>query len=239
MPGSSPCAIPTRRMPKRKPKSGAWTRSTPIISQVLEDKEVDVVELLTPHHLHCPMTVQAAQAGKHVSVQKPMALSAAEADQMIAAADKAGVTLRVYETFVYYAPAMRARATDRGRRDRRGPRRAHARQQRDRRHLLEGATLGLAVALQREAVRRRPAGLRPRLPPVLAGLLPGRTGREGLRLDRPDPGQGSRRDRQDRRAGDDHVPVQGARTATASWTSSTPPGCASTRTITPTTTASR
>ena len=77
--------------------------------QVLDDKEVDVVELLTPHHLHCSMTVQAAQAGKHVSVQKPMALSAAEADQMIAAADKAGVTLRVFETFVYYAPAMRAR----------------------------------------------------------------------------------------------------------------------------------
>jgi predicted dehydrogenase len=77
--------------------------------QVLEDKDVDVVELLTPHHLHCPMTVQAAQAGKHISVQKPMALSAAEADQMIAATEKAGVTLRVYETFVYYAPAMRAK----------------------------------------------------------------------------------------------------------------------------------
>ncbi len=77
--------------------------------QVLEDKEVDVVELLTPHHLHCPMTVEAARAGKHISVQKPMALSAAEADEMIAAADKAGVRLRVYETFVFYAPAVRAR----------------------------------------------------------------------------------------------------------------------------------
>jgi predicted dehydrogenase len=77
--------------------------------QVLEDKEVDVVELLTPHHLHCPMAVQAAQLGKHISVQKPIALSAAEADQMIAATNKAGVTLRVYETFVYYAPAIRAK----------------------------------------------------------------------------------------------------------------------------------
>jgi predicted dehydrogenase len=76
----------------------------------LEDKEIDLVELLTPHHLHCPMTVQACQAGKHVSVQKPMALSASEADEMIAAAGKAGVTLRVYETFVNYAPAVRARA---------------------------------------------------------------------------------------------------------------------------------
>jgi predicted dehydrogenase len=77
--------------------------------QVLEDREVDMVELLTPHHLHCPMTIQACQAGKHVSVQKPMALSAAEADEMISAADKAGVILRVYETFVYYAPAMHAK----------------------------------------------------------------------------------------------------------------------------------
>jgi predicted dehydrogenase len=77
--------------------------------QVLEDKDVDVVELLTPHHLHCPMTVQDCAAGKHVSVQKPMALSAAEADEMIAAADKAGVRLRVYETFVFYPPAVRAK----------------------------------------------------------------------------------------------------------------------------------
>jgi predicted dehydrogenase len=77
--------------------------------QLLEDKAVDLVELLTPHHMHCPMTVQAAQAGKHISVQKPMALSALEADKMITAAKAAGVMLRVYENFVYYAPAMRAR----------------------------------------------------------------------------------------------------------------------------------
>src|SRR5512137_1715594 len=78
--------------------------------QVLEDKEIDLVELLTPHHLHCPMTIQAAEAHKHVSVQKPMALSTNEADRMIAASSKAGVMLRVYETFVYYAPAVKARA---------------------------------------------------------------------------------------------------------------------------------
>jgi predicted dehydrogenase len=77
--------------------------------QVLSDKEVDLVELLTPHHLHCPMTVAACQAGKHVSVQKPMALSAAQADEMIGAAQSAGVVLRVFENFVYYEPAVRAR----------------------------------------------------------------------------------------------------------------------------------
>jgi predicted dehydrogenase len=78
--------------------------------QLLDDKDVDLVELLTPHHLHCSMTVQAAEAHKHISVQKPMALSAREADKMIAAAHAAGVMLRIYENFVYYAPAVRARA---------------------------------------------------------------------------------------------------------------------------------
>jgi predicted dehydrogenase len=94
---------------KKKAKEWGVEKIYTDFQQLLEDKEVDLVELLTPHHLHCPMTVQACQAGKHVSVQKPMALSAAEADEMIGAADKAGVRLRVYETFVFYAPAMRAR----------------------------------------------------------------------------------------------------------------------------------
>jgi len=95
---------------KKKAKEWGVEKVYTNYQQVLEDKEIDLVELLTPHHLHCSMTVQACQAGKHVSVQKPMAISAAEADEMIAAAGKAGVSLRVYETFVNYAPAVRARA---------------------------------------------------------------------------------------------------------------------------------
>ena len=79
-------------------------------AELLKDPAVDMVELLVPHHLHCPMTVQAAAAGKHISVQKPMCLSAAEADEMIDAAEKAGVLLRVYENFVHYAPAVKAKA---------------------------------------------------------------------------------------------------------------------------------
>jgi predicted dehydrogenase len=59
---------------------------------LLADPDIDLVELLVPHHL-----------------QKPMALTAAEADRMIQAADGAGVTLRVYENFVFYGPYIRAR----------------------------------------------------------------------------------------------------------------------------------
>ncbi len=77
--------------------------------QVLEDPDVDLVEILLPHHLHADMTVEACRAGKHVSVQKPMANCVSEADRMIEAAKKAGVMLRIYETFVFYPPAVQAK----------------------------------------------------------------------------------------------------------------------------------
>ena len=77
--------------------------------QVLNDPAVDLVELLVPHHLHAGMTVEACRAGKHVSVQKPMATCVSQADCMIEAADRAGVILRIYETFVFYPPAVQAR----------------------------------------------------------------------------------------------------------------------------------
>ena len=77
--------------------------------KLLDDSEVDLVELLLPHHLHAEMTAAACQAGKHVSVQKPMALTATEADRMIQAAEQARVTLRVFEDFVWYEPHVRAK----------------------------------------------------------------------------------------------------------------------------------
>jgi predicted dehydrogenase len=80
-------------------RAGAWGvgRVYGDYRDVLADPEVDLVELLVPHHLHADMTVAACQAGKHVSVQKPMALTVAEADRMIQAAEQAGVLLRVFE----------------------------------------------------------------------------------------------------------------------------------------------
>ena len=49
--------------------------------EVLADPDVDAVELLTPTHLHAAQSVAALEAGKHVSCQKPMAATVAEAER--------------------------------------------------------------------------------------------------------------------------------------------------------------
>jgi predicted dehydrogenase len=77
--------------------------------RLLDDPEIDAVEIVTPHHLHKQMAIDALNAGKHVSVQKPMALSVADADAMIAAAERSGMLFRVIENYRYYAPFNKAK----------------------------------------------------------------------------------------------------------------------------------
>ena len=76
---------------------------------LLADEVVDAVEILTPHNLHREMAVAALDAGKHVSVQKPMALSIAEADDMVRAAESSGKLFRVFENFRFYPPFQLAK----------------------------------------------------------------------------------------------------------------------------------
>jgi D-xylose 1-dehydrogenase (NADP+, D-xylono-1,5-lactone-forming) len=64
-------------------------------ADLLADPEVQAVYIATPNHLHCAQAIGAARAGKHVLVEKPMALTASEGREMVAAADQAGVKLMV------------------------------------------------------------------------------------------------------------------------------------------------
>jgi predicted dehydrogenase len=99
-------------------------RAADDVSRILEDPEVDVVDLCVPNHLHAPLGVAAARAGKHVVVEKPLTgffgdpgTSRAEmlrraleaADQVIGACRAAGVRLCYAENWVYAPPIQKAR----------------------------------------------------------------------------------------------------------------------------------
>src|SRR6266545_1277579 len=64
---------------------------------LLDDPAVQFVIVATPHDTHESMVVQAAQAKKHVVVDKVMCLSVAEGERMIAAARQAGVLFSVFQ----------------------------------------------------------------------------------------------------------------------------------------------
>jgi predicted dehydrogenase len=66
---------------------------------VLDDPEVDVVYNPLPNSFHAPWNIKAARAGKHVLAEKPSALDAAQAEEVRAAVDAAGVVF--LEAFHY------------------------------------------------------------------------------------------------------------------------------------------
>ncbi|NKB68713.1 MAG: dehydrogenase [Candidatus Latescibacteria bacterium] len=63
----------------------------------LADPQVDLVVLATPNDVHAPQAIQALEAGKHVVTDKPMCLSLAEADAMIAASQRCDRLLSVFQ----------------------------------------------------------------------------------------------------------------------------------------------
>lgn len=71
------------------------TRQHPSYAAALDDPDVDAVVLTTPHSLHVEHVMQAAAAGKHVFVEKPLALTAETARAAAAACEGAGVVLAV------------------------------------------------------------------------------------------------------------------------------------------------
>lgn len=80
------------------------------LAQALDPRRVDAVLLSVPHDLHAPLVEQAAQAGLHVVVEKPLAVDLASARASVAAAARAGVVLSVCFPYRYEAAPAAARA---------------------------------------------------------------------------------------------------------------------------------
>jgi len=77
------------------------------LEEVLKDKEVQIVDVCTPSHTHADFSIRALDAGKHVFVEKPMALSLREADDMIDAVDRSGRKLMVAHVLRFFSDYMR------------------------------------------------------------------------------------------------------------------------------------
>ncbi len=75
-----------------------WYTST---AEALADADVQIADLCLPHHLHAPVAIEAANAGKHVFVEKPIANTLEEADAMIVACRENNVLLMVDQTKRY------------------------------------------------------------------------------------------------------------------------------------------
>jgi UDP-N-acetyl-2-amino-2-deoxyglucuronate dehydrogenase len=80
------------------------------VATMLREGKVEAVVIGTPHPLHAAATIQAAETGVHVLVEKPMAANLADCDAMLAACRKAGVTLGVISQRRFYEPVMRMKA---------------------------------------------------------------------------------------------------------------------------------
>ena len=79
-------------------------------ARMLADPEIDTVDITTPTVLHAPMTIAAARAGKHILCEKPFCLTLAEGQAACDAANAAGVTLMVGESYIFMTSIMKARA---------------------------------------------------------------------------------------------------------------------------------
>src|SRR5215208_6443856 len=84
-------------------------RSCASAGELVHDPEIDVVHICTPNHLHLPLAQAALAAGKHVICEKPLALDAAGAQQLVDAAAGSGLQAGVPFVYRYYPTVREAR----------------------------------------------------------------------------------------------------------------------------------
>jgi predicted dehydrogenase len=94
------------RVAGRNPSIGITTD----VADVLDDPSVDAVAVATPPGTHYELALRAIEAGKHVLVEKPLAVSMSEAESLVKAADHAGVVLMCDHTYCYTEQVRKIRS---------------------------------------------------------------------------------------------------------------------------------
>jgi phthalate 4,5-cis-dihydrodiol dehydrogenase len=103
-------AADPRAEARRRFASDFAGKAYPRVEELCADPAVEVVYVATPHQLHAAHAVLAAGHGKHLLIEKPLALTLDECDAIIAAANRAGVRLVVGHSHSFDAPILRLRA---------------------------------------------------------------------------------------------------------------------------------
>ncbi|MDT8893535.1 Gfo/Idh/MocA family oxidoreductase [Halomonas sp. I1] len=92
-----------------KARELGFSRSTGDWKTLVQDPDVDVVDICAPNFLHKEMALAAITAGKHVYTEKPLALSAADAQEMVEAAEAVNVKTLVGFNYIRNAATQLAR----------------------------------------------------------------------------------------------------------------------------------
>jgi len=72
--------------------------------EMLADPNIDAVEILTPQKLHEHMVIEAAEAKKHIMIQKPMTIDLPSANRMLAAVKNLDKVYKVIENYIFFMP---------------------------------------------------------------------------------------------------------------------------------------
>jgi scyllo-inositol 2-dehydrogenase (NADP+) len=96
--GMTPVAVaevdPARLAVAKEDFPGIETYAT--VDEMVKDSRVNLVVLITPHNTHAPLAIKFLEAGRHVISEKPLAITTAEVDAMMAAANASDVMLSAY-----------------------------------------------------------------------------------------------------------------------------------------------
>lgn len=79
------------------------------VDEMLAVDEIDMVDVLVPHHLHFEVANKVIDSRKHLSLQKPMTFKLEEADALIESAHNAGIVFKVFENFIFFPPIALAK----------------------------------------------------------------------------------------------------------------------------------